>query len=295
MLDGVLSIFGIEPHHDLNLMQHGQTLAEFAARALQSLSGLFATERPDVVVVQGDTTTAMAGALAAHYAQCRIAHVEAGLRSHDLRHPFPEEANRRIVSQLADLHFAPTEANQRNLLNEGVDPARVHVTGNTVIDALLLTANLTPPPELPMAVHRAERGDSRLILVTLHRRESFGEPLDAICRALASLVEAHPDVELLLPVHPNPNVRRVVEARLGGRVRVELVEPLGYREFVAAMRAAYFIITDSGGVQEEAPSLNRPFCPGPAGCDGTTGSRPGRRGSTRGREPSAILAAATSS
>jgi len=258
LLDQVLSFFEIEPTHDLDLMQPGQALPAFAGRALHELGALLERTRPDMVVVQGDTTTAMAGALAGHYANVLVAHVEAGLRSYDLRHPFPEEANRRIISALADLHFAPTEVGRRNLLREGVGPERVHVTGNTVIDALLYATERISPERLRPELHRARLARRRLVLVTLHRRESFGRPLEGICDALDALVRRHDDVELFFPVHPNPAVRKTVHERLGGRERVALVEPLAYLDFVAAMREAYFIVTDSGGVQEEAPSLGKP-------------------------------------
>lgn len=291
LLDQVLSVFRIQPAHDLDLMEPGQVLADFAARALRSLGGLLAQDRPDMVIVQGDTTTAMAGALAAHYTGCALAHVEAGLRSHDLRNPFPEEANRRIVSQLADLHFAPTETSRRNLLAEGVAPDRIHVTGNTVIDALLHVADHATADRLP-PVLRTGPGHRKLILVTLHRRESFGAPLEGICDALGQLVDRNPTVEIFYPVHPNPNVRRIVYDRLGCRDRVHLAEPLGYIEFVAVMRAAHFIITDSGGVQEEAPSLRKPVL---VLRDATERPEVVEVGAARlvGRNPADVLAAAT--
>ncbi len=291
LLDQVLSIFGIAPTHDLDLMQPGQVLADFAARALQSLNALFARERPDMVIVQGDTTTAMVGALAAHYNECGLAHVEAGLRSHDLRNPFPEEANRRIISQLADLHFAPTKTGQENLLGEGVAPDRIHVTGNTVIDALLYVADQATADRLPAALAGGPT-DRQLILVTLHRRESFGAPLQGICEALGQLVDRHPTVELFYPVHPNPNVRRTVYKLLGHRERVHLAEPLAYIEFVTVMRAAHFIITDSGGVQEEAPSLHKPVL---VLRDATERPEVVELGAARlvGRKPNDVLAAAT--
>ncbi len=291
LLDQVLSVFGIAPTHDLDLMQPGQVLADFAARALRSLGALFAEQRPDMVIVQGDTTTAMAGALAAHYTGCALAHVEAGLRSRDLRNPFPEEANRRIISQLADLHFAPTQTSHANLIAEGVAPDRVYVTGNTVIDALLYAADHATADRLPAGL-AGLRGDRKLILVTLHRRESFGAPLEGICEALGQLVDRNPAVEIFYPVHPNPNVRRTVYELLGRRERVHLAEPLGYIEFVAVMRAAHFIITDSGGVQEEAPSLCKPVL---VLRDATERPEVVEVGAARliGRKPADVLAAAT--
>jgi UDP-N-acetylglucosamine 2-epimerase (non-hydrolysing) len=292
MLDQVLTIFGIQPKHDLDLMQHGQVLSDFAARAIASLGALFAKESPEIVIVQGDTTTAMAGALAAHYCGSAVAHVEAGLRSHDLRNPFPEEANRRIISQLANLHFAPTETSRQNLLAEGVPPDRIRVTGNSVIDALLYAADRAGPERLPPILQAGVRSGRRLVLVTLHRRESFGLPLEGICDALGTLVDRYPDVELFVPVHPNPNVRRTVHDRLGGRDRVYLAEPLGYIEFVAVMRAAYLIVTDSGGVQEEAPSLGKPVL---VVRDATERPEVVAVGAARlvGRNPANVLAAAS--
>jgi UDP-N-acetylglucosamine 2-epimerase (non-hydrolysing) len=253
MLDQVLQAFSIRPHHDLDLMRPGQSLFESTSRIIAALEPVLETERPDFVVVQGDTTTALCAALAAFYKNIPVAHVEAGLRTGDLRQPFPEEMNRVLVSRLAALHFAPTEAARQNLIREGV--GNIFVTGNTAIDAVLDVSREIESgrfkPEIPELNPR-----QKLILVTAHRRESFGAGFESICRALKRLA-ARPDVEMIYPVHPNPNVQDPVMRGLR-ESRVRLIEPLGYIEFVALMSRAYLILTDSGGIQEEAPSLGKP-------------------------------------
>jgi UDP-N-acetylglucosamine 2-epimerase (non-hydrolysing) len=258
MLDQVLRLFEIVPAHDLDLMRPNQTLGDLASRSVAALARVIELEQPDLVVVQGDTTTAVMGALAAGYARRPVAHVEAGLRSFDKANPFPEELNRRMLTQLADLHFAPTEGNRRNLVAEGVPSERIHVTGNPVIDALLHVAGMVNGDHLERLLPGADAEARRLVLVTAHRRESFGPPLEGICAAIQRLTEANSDVLVVYPVHPNPNVRRVVEARLAGRRGVRLLEPVGYFDFVALMKSSSLILTDSGGVQEEAPSLGKP-------------------------------------
>jgi UDP-N-acetylglucosamine 2-epimerase (non-hydrolysing) len=232
-------------------MRPGQGLAELTGRALVALAEALGRNRPDVVLAQGDTTTVLAAALACHYQQVPFGHVEAGLRT-GLRYlPFPEEMNRVLASHLAELHFAPTAAARRNLLREGVDDSTIHVTGNTVIDALLMTAQRPVP--LPVAP-----ATERFLLVTAHRRESWGEPLDRICAGLRDLLERNPDLSLVFPVHPNPAVLAVASTWLGGHERAHLIEPVGYPQFVALMKASYAIVTDSGGVQEEGPALGKP-------------------------------------
>jgi UDP-N-acetylglucosamine 2-epimerase (non-hydrolysing) len=248
MLDQMLGYFEIEPDIDLDLMTHRQGLAELAAGALQGVSEAIAEHTPAAVVVQGDTNTAFAAALAAFYAGVPVAHVEAGLRTGNPRLPFPEEINRRLVAPLAQWHFCPTAATAANLLNEGLPASAVKVTGNTVIDALLGVAGERPRPA----------GPPRRVLVTAHRRENFGAPIRSICAGLAQALEAVPDLTLLWPVHPNPSVAEVVREAFGGHPRVTLTEPLGYGDFVRAMAAADFIVSDSGGVQEEAPALGKP-------------------------------------
>jgi UDP-N-acetylglucosamine 2-epimerase (non-hydrolysing) len=252
MLRQTLSIFGVVPDVDLDLMTPGQTLAESTARMLASLDPVLALHRPAAVVAQGDTSTVAAAAMAAFYRGVPFAHVEAGLRSGDLGNPFPEEFNRVTVGRIATLHFAPTEAARRNLLREGVEPANVLVTGNTVIDALL---DVSGRPDLPLPTPDNGR---RLVLVTLHRRENHGAPLLEVCRALRRLHDLLPDVELVFPVHPNPAVCEPVAAALGRLPRVRLLAPLPYDGLVAVLRRATLVLTDSGGLQEEAPALGKP-------------------------------------
>ncbi|MGP8243180.1 MAG: non-hydrolyzing UDP-N-acetylglucosamine 2-epimerase [Bryobacteraceae bacterium] len=257
MLDQVLEVFGIVPDHDLNIMRPDQSPAEAASRMLAALDPVLERERPDMILVQGDTTTTLCGALAAFYRRIPVGHVEAGLRTGDLRQPFPEEMNRVVTGRLAALHFAATEGAAQNLRREGVPTAAIHVTGNTGIDAVLhVKAGLESgalagrglPPIDPAA---------RLIVATTHRRESFGGGLDRICHALAALASRE-DVRIVLPVHPNPKVRGPVERWLGDSPRVRLVAPMDYVSFVDLMRRAHLIVTDSGGIQEEAPSLGKP-------------------------------------
>ncbi len=252
MLDKVLNFFGIEPDIDLDIMRPNQRLATLTARLLSDLDDVFLAEKPDVVLAQGDTTTVMTVALACFYNRIPFGHVEAGLRTWDMQNPFPEEANRVIAGRLARWHFAPTESSRQNLLREGVGDADITVTGNTVIDALLMTAF----QELEVGI--ALDATKRLVLVTSHRRENFGEPLRNICRALRTLAEQNSDIQILYPVHPNPNVKDVAHEMLGNCGNVILCESLDYAPFVAAMKKAYLIISDSGGVQEEAPALGKP-------------------------------------
>lgn len=252
MLDQVLRIFGIVPDHDLDIMQPDQTLAGLTARLLAGLDRVFRDVQPDAVLVQGDTTSVMAASLAAAYLNIPVGHVEAGLRTGDMRNPFPEELNRVMTARMARWHFAPTTTARDHLLREGVPPSAVEVTGNTVIDALLQARR---HPDKPAAASVPGR---RTILVTTHRRENFGEPLQQVCTALLRLLDSHPDVDIVFPVHPNPNVVQVVQARLAGHPRIRLCAPLEYLDFVAAMENAHLILSDSGGVQEEAPALARP-------------------------------------
>jgi UDP-N-acetylglucosamine 2-epimerase (non-hydrolysing) len=249
MLDQVLTVFSITPDHDLNVMTPGQTLAQSTSRMIASLEHVLEHERPDCVIVQGDTTTTFCGALTAFYRSIPVAHVEAGLRTGDVRQPFPEEMNRVLTGRLASLHFAATEAAAGNLRREAVDPRDIFVTGNTGIDAVLYVS-----ASLPAA---AQRAGKKTILVTAHRRESFGADFVNICRALRRLAERK-DVDIIYPVHPNPQVQAVVRAQLSGMTNIELIEPLDYVAFVALMRRSYILLTDSGGIQEEGPSLGKP-------------------------------------
>ncbi len=261
MLDQVLKVFEILPRYDLAVMQPGQSLAGVTARVVRRVSEVVGRERPDVVLVQGDTTTTFAAALAAFYHRVPVGHVEAGLRTADRHQPFPEEINRRLTGVLADYHYAPTARSRDNLLAEGVDPGRILVTGNSGIDALLLAREWTrgrAGAEGLLGPGVSALRDRRVILVTAHRRESFGAPLEAICDAIRRIADRNPDVEIVYPVHLNPHVRRPVFAWLGEHPRIHLVEPLDYPAFVRAMDRAYLILTDSGGVQEEAPALGKP-------------------------------------
>jgi UDP-N-acetylglucosamine 2-epimerase len=257
MLDQVLSVFQITPDHDLHLMRDRQTLSGLTARALSDLTPLLEAEKPDIVIAQGDTTTTFVASLAAFYARAKFGHVEAGLRTDNKFDPFPEEMNRRLTTRLADLHFAPTELAAENLLREGVHEALVRVTGNTVVDALRSVAEqpfVFDDPDLAHAV--AQPG--RMILVTAHRRENWGEPMRAICDAILQLVERFADIHVVFPMHRNPVVREVVQPALGGHERILLTEPPDYVPFVHLMKSTYLILTDSGGVQEEAPALGKP-------------------------------------
>jgi UDP-N-acetylglucosamine 2-epimerase (non-hydrolysing) len=257
MLDQVLKVFGVQPEYDLNLMQPGQTLAQLTARVLAALEGVLAAERPDIVLVQGDTTTTFCGALAAFYARIAVGHVEAGLRTGDMTQPFPEELNRVLTTRLSALHFAPTEGAARNLLADSVPADRIVVTGNTGIDAVLQVSEKLRTGELSGARLEGLDPARRLLVVTAHRRENHGAPLEAICEALLQLARRG-DVQVVYPVHRNPNVIGPVEQRLGSEPAILLCEPFEYVPFVDLMRRAYLLITDSGGIQEEGPSLGKP-------------------------------------
>ena len=252
MLDQVLGLFGVRPDVDLDLMRPNQALADLTARMLEGVDRVLAEEEPQAVLAQGDTTTVLTTALACFYRRIPFGHVEAGLRTGDLAYPFPEEMNRTLAGRLARWHFAPTESARANLLREGIEPGAIHVTGNTVIDALLQMAARDEGPGLELPESQ------RLLLVTAHRRENFGAPLQQICRALRALAEANPDVHVLYPVHLNPNVSGTVYPALGSHPRITLCPPLDYLPFVAAMKRSHLILSDSGGVQEEAPALGKP-------------------------------------
>jgi len=261
MVDPMLSLFGITPDHDLDVMEHNQSPTRLAAAVLARLEPVLESERPDWVLVQGDTTTVAAAALAAFHARASVGHVEAGLRTGDKWQPFPEEINRRIGGVIADLHFAPTERARQNLLREGVSDRSIRVTGNTVIDALRWVAGL-PPTEGTSALLRrcgvrGEAAGARIILVTAHRRESFGRALEDICWALRDLVIRH-DVRVVYPVHLNPNVWKPVHELLGDVSNITLLPPLDYLSMVHLLKRSYLVLTDSGGLQEEAPGLGVP-------------------------------------
>ncbi len=259
MQDQVLTLFDVRPDHDLDIMTFDQTLGQITSRMIEKLDDILSKEQPDVVLVQGDTTTAFCGALAAFYHHLKVGHVEAGLRTGNKYAPFPEEINRRLVSRLADYHFAPTEHARNTLMEEGIPPSSIFITGNTVVDALLWVRDRIrlSPPDLPEGVKELMEGN-RLVLVTGHRRESFGEGLKNICYAIRQVSEEFNNVMFIFPVHLNPNVRQPVNQILGHQHHVQLIEPLPYASFIWLMDQAEIVLTDSGGVQEEAPSLGKP-------------------------------------
>jgi len=280
MLDQVLDVFGIHPDVDLDLMRPNQTLAGLTARAIEAVDGYLRVDKPDIVLVQGDTTTVFCAAVAAFYQRVPVGHVEAGLRTGNLQAPWPEEANRVLTTRLTTLHFAPTDTARQNLLREGVADNRIHVTGNTVIDALLwmrrkiqenpklherIVSSLHLPDEYcgwllasKSASDFSNNNQAKMILVTGHRRESFGQGFENLCRAIRQLVEEHPETAVIYPVHLNPKVQEPVRKILGDHPRIRLAQPVSYETFVWLMERSYFILSDSGGVQEEAPSLGKP-------------------------------------
>ena len=257
MLDQVLNLFNITPDHDLDIMAQGQTLFDITTKAMKGLDQVLTDEKPDIVLVHGDTTTTFAGALAAYYHQIPVGHVEAGLRTHNKYSPFPEEMNRRLTGCISDLNFAPTETSEANLLAESVPAESIFVTGNTVIDALHHTVRDDFAFEDEM-LRNIDFTNKRVILVTTHRRENLGEPMRHVYKALRQLTEEFDDVEVVFPVHKNPKVREVVREELGGLSKVHLIDPLDYEPFANLMSRAHLILTDSGGVQEEAPALGKP-------------------------------------
>lgn len=257
LLDQVLAVFRIKPDHDLDLMLPGQSLAQASSRILAALDAVLQCENPDLVLVQGDTTTTLCGALAAFYRRIPVGHVEAGLRTGDMDQPFPEEMNRVVTGRISALHFAATEGAAENLRREGVAADRIHVTGNSGIDAVLYVKAALESGELRVSSPVECPNGRKLIVVTAHRRESFGDGFERICRALGELA-SRPDVQIVLPVHPNPNVREPVARLLGSQAHITLIDPLEYVPFVDLMRRAHILLTDSGGVQEEGPSLGKP-------------------------------------
>ena len=254
MLDSVLSVFAIKPDYDMNIMDKNQGLSDITCKVLKNIEVIYEEEQPDLVLVQGDTTTVFAASLAAYYRKIPVGHIEAGLRSRNKYQPFPEEINRRLTSVIAHIHFAPTDEAKTNLLQEGISEDLICVTGNTVIDALLEVAaqDFTFDNDLLNNIK------GRMILITAHRRESFGKPFIDICNAILTLAKQYPDVTFVYPVHLNPNVRNIVYPMLGNLSNVMLIEPLEYLPFVHLMKRACIILTDSGGIQEESPSLNKP-------------------------------------
>jgi UDP-N-acetylglucosamine 2-epimerase (non-hydrolysing) len=258
MLDQVLSVFNIVPQYDLNVMLPNQTLAHLTSKIISALDDVLVKEKPDMVLVQGDTTTTFVGSLAAFYRHIPIGHIEAGLRTHDKANPFPEEINRRLTSCVADLNFAPTDTAKKALLKENTPKERIYVTGNSVIDALKLSIRNEYKFDTT-ALNRITAENKRIILITMHRRENWGEPMRGACNAVKRLAEKYPDVNFVFPVHLNPVVRNVVYPVLGSQSNVFLIEPLDYLDFLNLMSKSYLIISDSGGVQEEGPALGKPI------------------------------------
>ena len=257
MLDQVLNLFHITPQYDLNIMCQGQTLYDVTSKALMGLRDVIADAKPDVVLVHGDTTTTFAGALAAFYQEVPVGHVEAGLRTGNIYSPFPEEMNRKLTGSLATYHFAPTSSAEKNLMKENISSAHLYVTGNTVIDALQTTVQKDYTFEEKL-LNELDYENRRVVLVTTHRRENLGEPMRHVYRAIHRLVEAFDDIEIIFPVHRNPQVRQIVKEELGDVDRVHLINPLDYEPFANLMARSYLLMTDSGGIQEEAPALGKP-------------------------------------
>ncbi len=257
MLDQVLNLFEISPDYDLNIFSKGQTLTEITTRALLGLEEVIEKEKPDVLLVQGDTTTVFSGALAAFYQKTKIGHVEAGLRSGNLYSPYPEEANRKLTGILTDFHFAPTERNRQNLLREDYSDSKIFITGNTVIDALKYSVKEDYTFELEK-LNQLDYNKKRVILLTSHRRENIGEPMKNIFTAVRDIVEKYEDVELVFPIHLNPKVRDIAKTILGKNDRIHIIEPLDYEPFTNLMAKVHLVVTDSGGLQEEAPTLGKP-------------------------------------
>jgi len=256
MIDQVLNLFDIGVHYDLNLMKEDQNLLDFSSKLILKLKRIFEKEKPDLCLVQGDTASAFIAGLVAFYLRVKIGHVEAGLRTRNKYSPFPEEANRHLLSVIVDFHFAPTKNARKNLLEEGISPQKIYVTGNTVVDSLLYMVKKCYKSKIPDL--KKVDFKKKIILVTAHRRESFGKPFEDICLALKEIVSINPDVEIVYPVHLNPNVQVPVKRILNKTERIHLIAPLDYRNFVLLLKNCYIVLTDSGGIQEEAPSLGKP-------------------------------------
>lgn len=262
MLDQVLELFDIVPDYDLDLMRHNQGLIDITTKVLSGLSNIFAEYKPDYILIHGDTTTTLSAALGAYYHQVKIGHVEAGLRTGNLYSPWPEEGNRKLAGAITDIHFAPTATAKSNLLKENIDEKKIVVTGNTVIDALLEVVEKIQSDESLLAQYSEDlpvlSDDRKMVLITGHRRENFGQGFERICKAINQLAEMHPGVDFVYPVHMNPNVREPVQRLLANQSNIQLIEPLDYLPFVYLMKNSHIILTDSGGIQEEAPSLGKP-------------------------------------
>lgn len=257
LMDDMLDVFGIKPDYDLDLMTEDQRLASITSRIITGVDEVIAKERPDCVIVQGDTVTTFGAALSAYYNRVKVAHVEAGLRTGDKYDPYPEEINRSLISRFSDFNFCPTEGAKGNLIREGVDKDTIYITGNTVIDALLWALK-RPHNLLSEVIGNIDPGREKVILLTTHRRESFGAPMEGVFHAIKEVVRRNSDIRVIFPVHPNPNVRDTAQKIFGGDERVSLIDPPGYLDFVHLMKSSYLILTDSGGICEEAPSLKKP-------------------------------------
>lgn len=258
MLDMVLDLFELKPDYDLNIMQHGQTISDITVKVLKGLESVLQEVKPDLVLVHGDTTTTFIGALACFYQQIPVGHVEAGLRSGNIYSPYPEEMNRRLTGALTRLHFAPTEGNVRNLLKEGIDKENIFITGNTVIDALLQVVREDYVFANPL-LNEIDYANKKVLVMTCHRRENWGKPMEDIFHAVVEILQQHKDVEIVFPVHLNPKIRHLAEEIMGDVEGIHLIEPLDYEPFVNLLNKAYLILTDSGGIQEEAPALGKPI------------------------------------
>lgn len=258
MLDMVLNLFELAPDYDLDIMEHGQSISDINVKVLKGMEGVLKKAKPDVVLVHGDTSTTFVGALAAFYQKIPVGHVEAGLRSGNIYSPYPEEMNRKLTTNLAEIHFAPTKGNYDNLIKENIDSGKIFITGNTVIDALLQVVKEEYVFDNPI-LNEIDYENKKVIVMTCHRRENWGEPMENIFKAVAEVKEKHDDVEIVFPVHMNPNIRKLAQNILGNIEGVHLIEPLDYEPFANLLNKAYFILTDSGGIQEEAPALGKPI------------------------------------
>ncbi len=258
MLDMVLKLFEINPHYDLDIMQHGQSITDITTRVLKGIEEVLTKEKPDLVLVHGDTSTTFVGALAAFYQKISVGHVEAGLRSGNIYSPYPEEMNRRLTTSLANVYFAPTGGNYDNLIREGIDKAKIFITGNTVIDALLSVVEDGYIFENDL-LNKIDYENKKVIVMTCHRRENWGTPMENIFEAVNDLALENHDTEIIFPVHLNPNIRELAKEKMGDRQNIHLIEPLDYKPFANLLNKAYIILTDSGGIQEEAPALGKPI------------------------------------
>ncbi|HZX20936.1 MAG TPA: UDP-N-acetylglucosamine 2-epimerase (non-hydrolyzing), partial [Clostridia bacterium] len=257
MLDTVIQLFKINPDYDLNIMQHGQSITDITVRVLKGIEDILTREKPDIVLVHGDTSTTFVGALAAFYQKIKVGHVEAGLRSGNIYSPYPEEMNRILTTNLASIHFAPTRGNYNNLIKEGIEPEKIFITGNTVIDALLSVVKNDYTFENNI-LNKMDYKNKKVIIMTCHRRENWGRPMENVFMAVKEIVEENDNVEIIFPVHLNPDIHKPAKRIMGERGNIHLIEPLEYEEFANLLNKAYLVLTDSGGIQEEAPALGKP-------------------------------------